>query len=73
MARRTDGLPDPVTAGEVYLATLIDEVRGLRQELRAKAPENQPQVIITAGDPEVTHVKEQEPNPPVQGKQRGRR
>lgn len=30
--KRADGLPEPATAGEFYLAAILDELRGLKED-----------------------------------------
>lgn len=53
---RTDGLPNPITDEQMFLAALLDEIRGLRQDLSS-----QTKVIPHVyGNPDITHIKEPE-------------
>lgn len=46
---REDGLPNPETVGEIYLAKLLDEIRDLKQKLS---------VTVTPPNPDEFRAKE---------------
>ena len=43
MAKRPDGLPNPVSVEACYLEAVLDELRALRQEIAKMRPEPKPQ------------------------------
>lgn len=54
--KRADGLPEPATAGEFYLASILDELRGLRGD-RQQTPVEVQEIDFKVDDL-VTKAKE---------------
>ncbi len=50
MAARKDGLPEPVSVADMYLAAILDEIRGLRQD-QAPTQSTQPPDSIRVKEP----------------------